>query len=396
MVVLVGRKKKDAADPSVMIRLADQSAQDTKNKHLVRAAGFGQLGSALDAASQSSVVSGKNLYMFNGIPVEALLEILKNDTETTNAAFSLYGNTALLKGGLAASDNGTITSTGDSLAVSEANFVISAGEQDAQSTRLDGIEGLSQGLTMFAGEVGSALTKPSVQEEEDNVDKIQNALDYEKTLSSGATHLADGEMDAVHNQDHESYREDRSVAMRKAIQELSGGSYDVTEGENHFGSTARTNSKGKVTGYEKDADEVHIDNCEIDTGATGTVKVKDALRHATDEQRSEIRETLQKQLVDAKKARREKRAHVASRKKDISDNIQRLGNAAASTAKLSKAGNVLASAQAQAQRTIIQNENSTVQSIQKAQNDGIDSAKKKGQTTQDLLREMYAQLGKRG
>ena len=378
-----------------------------KKKALAKAAALKEVANMMGAVAESAeggnVTSGapaanyggKYFHLDNGIPEGAILAMLKNNTENQDAQYESIRQTAMVKGGLAKDPTtGAYTITGDSLVMQEASTITTSFTNQAQSLQKDGTKGMIQGFSGLAGEGLSEATAGKTEDEDENIDKISNALEAEKKIPVAPTFV----MDSAGNKKLDAAGKpiaNQSRGVKRAIQALSTGNHDVTETGNHFGSKLVETGRKKKLKIAFDDQATHKDDFEIDTGTTGNVKVIDALRGATEEQRSAIRGSLQKQLKEAKSLKRKAEDKIENRRAGKSRAIAGLTSGAASGIDLSKTINTAAQGQAEALKVVTQNENQTMQSVSKNEGDGADAAKKNSSTTMDLLRTMLGQQGRR-
>ncbi|MCH9617372.1 MAG: hypothetical protein SP4CHLAM5_11770 [Chlamydiia bacterium] len=393
---------------SVLLSLVDTDASKAHKKRLLKAAAFEKLESVVDTVTQSSsakapvsasdapqgdsfeTFSGRNLYINNGISVEALLEMLKNDTKTANEGYKLYGTTAMLKGGFSTdSKTGVMTKTSAALVTQEGDQIIASGKSDAASKRLEGIKGAVDGFGQLGSEFAGALaTRGGEEEDQANVDKLQNALDFEKEIPQGQIHATDAQGAALDEEG--SPIQGPTTQMKRAITALTDNGYDVTEGSNHFGSSPKAKKRFAV---EKAPDH---EGAHIDTGNNTSVRVRDALEQATVQERADIRSNLQKRLNKAKDKLTKTRENIMVKRRDIAQKGSQLTQSLTSFTRLSQATSTAESAQARAEQVVAKNMSDSETGLMQKQNEGIAAATKNQTSALDLLRQMYAQLGKRG
>ena len=410
-------------DSSISITLVDAKALKAKKKSLGRAATFQKFEKLVDTMTEASsnpkgskAVSspsssnlgspqdGVDSYLKNGIPtallttgipVEALLQMLQNNTELANESYELYSSTNLAQAGYTKGDDGTYTLTGESLANTEAQFTIDAGTADAASIRSDGIEAISSGMLSFGSEIVSHVGKGSVSDAEDDVAKVENALEFERNVPHATNSLTDLEAPTATAKQREKGRN-----IRAALARLEGGSFDVTKDDCAIGTSAIAQRKGRKTvyRYEKNltADKEIVVRKDPTNENEIKVSAREALTFASDKQRTAIKKSLEKRLATAKEELRTRTKRMYEKKQAISQRADSASQALSKGMVFNKAAQSAQSATSQAQKSLIQSENQTMQGVQKAQNDNIDAAKKNAQTTQDLLAQMMAQVGKRG
>jgi hypothetical protein len=394
------------ANSSVLLSLVGTDASKAHKKRILKAAAFEKLESVVDTVAESTggkvaskapsgddsyeTFSGRNLYINNGISIEALLEMLKNDTKTANEGYKLYGTTAMLKAGFTKDEtSGLMTHTGDALVTQEGSQIIASGANQALNLRIDAWKGLASGLSPVGMAAGSQLTmKGDVEEEQSKVDKLQNALDTEKEISQGEMHTNDTNGDSLDENGNQITPQ--TAEVKRAITALEDNGYDVTKGGNHFGSKRTEGKKFAVT------KDTSFNGVDIDTGNETSVPVKEALAQATIGQRAKIRSNLQKRLNKAEGRLADSRVRLADKKQQVTNMGTQLVNGVSSLGDLQKGANAALIAQADAQKVVIKNMSDTETGLMQKQNEGIAAATKNQSSALDLLRQMYAQLGKRG
>ena len=353
---------------------SDANGKDSKPAPLGDESSDNQGANEAQDSSQDSDIQlfgGKNFYMNNGNPFQMYMDLLLSRGKQMEISNELKSYTELAQGGLTLNDDGTISGDGSKgFANMISAQIVAAATQQSLQTGMDAAQQLSGAITDILGVVAGAKAGGNADEEQNNVDKLENALDAFDKIDEASPHLGN-----IPNPS--------ATKCEKAIKDLKDNKYEVTKEGNHFGSVEKTVAKGKKS-YTKETDEDKITEQFI-VDKDNQLTVEKAIQEAIPKDREQIKKNFESQLGKAKKALKKKLTAIENSKERIKTLIKAADGAAKGTTLFVKQNMILAQAAAEAEKQQITLAQQALSSVEQTTGAGYKNAQ---DTLQNTLSEL--------
>ncbi len=353
---------------------SDTNGKDSKPAPLGDESSDNQDANKAQDSSQDSDIQlfgGKNFYMNNGNPFQMYMDLLLSRGKQMEISNDLKSYTELAQGGLTLNNDGTISGDpSQGFANQISKQIEDAATQQSLQTGMDAAQQMSGAITDIVGVVGEGAFGGNADKEQNNVDKLENALDAFDKIDEASPHVGN-----TANPNASKYE--------NAIKYLKDNKYDVTEEGNHFGSVEKTDAKGKKS-YTKETDEAKITK-EFIIDKDEDVTVGDAIAAARPEVREQIRKNLDSQLGKAKKALKRALQGVEHKRENVKTLIKAADKTAAGSVLLNKQHMILAQADAEAKKQQITLMQQALSSVEQTTGAGYKNAQ---DTLQNTLSEL--------
>ncbi len=306
---------------------------------------------ASDSSQDSGIqlFGGKNFYMSNGNPFQMYMDLLLSRGKLMEINSDLKSYTELAQSGLTLNDDGTVSGDGSKgFASMIYSQTIDAANQQAQQTNLQGSQELSSGVSDILAVGFTNALAGNVDKEQNDVDKLENALSKLDTIDTGAAHVGE-----IQNK----ITEENKLA---AISKLKNNEYDVTKEGQHFGSVEEV--KGNKTSYKKDTRE-NTEGNEFKIPGTD-VSVEDAYACAGVPGQEQIKKNFTSKLDEAKKTLEKALKGLDNKRDRIKTVIGALNKATASGLLFGKQTFILNQAKAEAEKQVDQMLQQSLQSVE--------------------------------